>query len=113
MKQKNVVILGSTGSIGTQTLEVISHLTSEGFKPIALAAHSQIDLLEQQADKWQPQIIAVYDEQKALELQKRLPRQKIVAGIEGLKEVASLQEADIVVSAMSGSVGIEPTLSAL
>lgn len=113
MKQKNVVILGSTGSIGTQTLEVINHLKSEGFKPIALAAHSQIDLLEQQAYTWEPQIIAVYDQQKALELQKRLPRQKIVTGIEGLKEIASLQEADIVVSAMSGSVGIEPTLSAL
>ncbi|MGL4540532.1 MAG: 1-deoxy-D-xylulose-5-phosphate reductoisomerase [Candidatus Rhabdochlamydia sp.] len=113
MKQKNVVILGSTGSIGTQTLEVIDHLKSEGFKPIALAAHSQIDLLLQQAHKWQPQIIAVYDQQKAAELQKRLPRQKIVTGMEGLKEIASLQEADIVVSAMSGSVGIEPTLSAL
>ncbi|KAG6559329.1 1-deoxy-D-xylulose 5-phosphate reductoisomerase [Candidatus Rhabdochlamydia oedothoracis] len=113
MKQKNVVILGSTGSIGTQTLDVIDHLKPEGFKPIALAAHSQIDLLEQQAHKWQPQIIAVYDQKKAFELQKRLPQQKIVTGIEGLKEVASLQEADIVVSAMSGSVGIEPTLSAL
>lgn len=113
MKQKNVVILGSTGSIGTQTLEVIDHLKPEGFKPIALAAHSQIDLLQQQAHKWQPQIIAVYDQQKAAELQKRLPRQKIVTGMEGLKEIASLQEADIIVSAMSGSVGIEPTLSAL
>ncbi|QZA58448.1 1-deoxy-D-xylulose-5-phosphate reductoisomerase [Candidatus Rhabdochlamydia porcellionis] len=113
MKQKNVVILGSTGSIGTQTLDVIDHLKSEGFKPVALAAHSQIDLLEKQAHKWQPQIIAVYDQQKAFELQKRLPQQKIVTGIEGLKEVASLQGADIIVSAMSGSVGIEPTLSAL
>lgn len=113
MKQKNVVILGSTGSIGTQTLDVIDHLKSQGFKPVALAAHSQINLLEQQAHKWQPQIIAIYDQQKAFELQKRLPQQKIVTGMEGLKEVASLQEADIIVSAMSGSVGIEPTLSAL
>ena len=113
MKQKNIVILGSTGSIGTQTLQVIDHLKLEGFSPIALAAHSQIDLLEQQARKWQPKMLAVYDRQKALELQKRLPQQKIVAGIEGLKEVASLQEADIIVSAMSGSVGIEPTLQAL
>lgn len=113
MKQKNVVILGSTGSIGTQTLQVIDHLKSEGFNPIAFAAHSHIDLLEQQARKWQPKILAVYDPQKALELQKRLPQQKIVVGMEGLKEIASLQEADIVVSAMSGSVGIEPTLQAL
>ncbi|MDR2539262.1 MAG: 1-deoxy-D-xylulose-5-phosphate reductoisomerase [Chlamydiales bacterium] len=113
MKQKNVVILGSTGSIGTQTLDIIEHLESEGFKPIALAARSRIDLLEQQVHKWQPQIVAVHDQQKAFELQKRLPQQKIVTGIEGLKEVASLQEANIVVSAMSGSIGIEPTLSAL
>lgn len=113
MKRKNVVILGSTGSIGTQTLEVIDHLSYKGFRPIALAAHSQIDLLEQQARKWQPKILAVYDHQKAFELQKRLPQQKIVAGMEGLKEVASLQEAHIIVSAISGSVGIEPTLQAL
>jgi 1-deoxy-D-xylulose-5-phosphate reductoisomerase len=113
MNQKNVVILGSTGSIGTQTLEVIDHLQSKGFKPIAFAAHSQIDLLEQQARRWQPKILAVYDPQKAFDLQKRLPKQKIVAGLEGLKELASLQEADIIVSAMSGSIGIEPTLHAL
>jgi 1-deoxy-D-xylulose-5-phosphate reductoisomerase len=109
---KTISLLGSTGSIGQSTLRVVRHLR-ETFEVAALAAKSQIDLLESQAREFCPQIVAVYDKAKALELQKRIPHMRVVGGMEGLQEAASVAGADLVVSAMSGSLGIAPTLSAI
>lgn len=107
-----IALLGSTGSIGCNTLEVVRHLAGR-FQVVALAARSQIDLLEQQAKEFKPQLIAVYEESAAQELQKRLPHLRIVAGMEGLLEAASLSCADTVVSAMTGTIGILPTVAAI
>ena len=85
---KNIAILGSTGSIGCNALAVARHLPSK-FCVKALAAKSNIDLLEGQAREFHPQLIAVYDKDKALELQKRLPGIEVVGGMEGVEAAAS------------------------
>lgn len=109
---KKISILGSTGSIGESTLKVARHL-KENVRIVALAAHSNIDLLEQQAKEFHPELIAVFDEKKALELKKRLPHISIESGMEGLKAVASYSGANFVVSAMSGTAGLAPTVAAI
>lgn len=107
---KNISLLGSTGSIGVNTLNVARHL---GYPVKALAAHSNIDLLEQQAKEFNPELVAVFDELKALELKRRLPGLEIVAGMEGLLAVSSLSSADMVISSMTGTLGLVPTLAAI
>ncbi len=109
---KNIAILGSTGSIGKNALKVAAHLP-EQLRVVAIAAKQNIDLLEEQARFFQPEVIAVYDEDKALELQRRLPGQRVVAGMEGLLAVATLASADLVVSAMVGTYGLMPTVAAI
>lgn len=109
---KRIAILGSTGSIGKNALQIARHLRDK-VQVIAIAAHSNIDLLEEQARDFHPDLVAVYDESMALELQKRLPRQKIVAGMEGLKAVAAHPAVDFVVSAISGTIGLVPTITAI
>lgn len=109
---KQIAILGSTGSIGRNALHVVRHLTSH-FRVVALAARDNIDLLEQQAREFHPLIIAVFNPEKAYELQKRLPGQTIVAGMEGLKAVAACQEAEMVISAIAGTLGLQPTIEAI
>ncbi|MBA3722567.1 MAG: 1-deoxy-D-xylulose-5-phosphate reductoisomerase [Parachlamydiaceae bacterium] len=109
---KNIAILGSTGSIGRQALEVARNL-GERVRIVAIAARENIDLLEEQAREFHPEIIGVYDTKKAIELQRRLPKCKIVGGMEGLLEVASYHSVNYVVSAMSGTVGLQPTLAAI
>ncbi len=107
---KRIAILGSTGSIGCNTLEVIKHL---GYQVDGIAAHSNIDLLEEQALAFRPKCIAVFDEKKAQELRSRLPEFKVVSGMEGLIEVATLPEVDFLVSAIVGAMGILPTLKGI
>lgn len=107
---KRIAILGSTGSIGCSTLEVSKHL---GYRVDGIAAHSNIDLLEEQALAFRPKCIAVFDEEKAKELKSRLPEFKVVSGIEGLIEVATLPEVDFLVSAIVGAMGILPTLKGI
>ena len=109
---KRISLLGSTGSIGIQTLEVIEHLGEE-YSVEALAAGTQIDILEQQIQKFKPSLVAVFDDSKAKELKKRVPHLEIIPGMEGLKAVASLSSSNIVVSAITGSIGLEPTLAAI
>jgi len=109
---KKISILGSTGSIGTSTLEVVRHL-GDDYTVVALAARRNIDLLEQQAKEFHPQLIAVFDHDKAAELQKRLPNIEVVAGGEGAVAVATHSEANFVVSAMSGLAGLLPTIEAI
>jgi 1-deoxy-D-xylulose-5-phosphate reductoisomerase len=109
---KRLAIIGSTGSIGKTTLEVARHL-KDCVKVETLAAHSNIDLLEQQAKEFHPKLIAVYDESAAIALQKRLPHIPIVSGIEGLKEASTHHSVNFVISAITGALGLEPTLAAI
>ncbi len=110
--RKRIALLGSTGSIGHSTLKVVRHL-SEDLEIACLAAKSNIDALYVQALEFQPKLIAVFDERKAGELQKRLPQFVVLAGMEGLEAVASFGEADFVMLAMTGSAGIRPAVSAI
>jgi len=109
---KNIAILGSTGSIGVNALNVARHLKDQ-IRISAFAAKSNIDLLEQQALEFHPDLIAVYEESKALELKKRLPHIDIMAGMEGLKAVARHQPAQMVISSMTGTMGLAPTVVAI
>lgn len=109
---KKIAILGSTGSIGRNALNVVRHLNTR-FRVVALAARENIDLLEQQAGEFQPLLIAVFQPEKARELQKRLPGQVILSGMEGLRAVAACQEADLVISAIAGTLGLQPTIEAI
>jgi 1-deoxy-D-xylulose-5-phosphate reductoisomerase len=110
----SIIILGSTGSIGTQALEVCSHL---GISVTALAAGHQIDRLAQQIRRWHPTLVSVADAQGAGRLVERLadyPRTlRIVHGREGLLEVATCSGADLVLAAMVGVAGLEPVLHAI
>ena len=109
---KSISVLGSTGSIGRQTLQVAEEL---GLRVAALTAGRQIDLLEQQARQFRPCLTAVYEESAARELRERLRGLpiEVMSGMEGLVAAAELAEADTVVTAVMGSVGLEPTLAAI
>ena len=109
---KKIAILGSTGSIGESTLKVVRHLKDQ-ITVTALAAKSNIDLLEKQAKEFHPKLIAVFDQEAARSLKKRLPHIEVVSGIEGLNAVASHNEANFVVSAISGTLGLLPTIAAI
>ena len=110
---KHIAILGSTGSIGTQTLDIVDQ--NEDLKVVALAAGSNITLLERQARKYQPSLVAVWDEAKASELKQRLSDTEIrvCAGMDGLLAVATLEESEILVTAIVGMLGIRPTIAAI
>lgn len=113
MKMKTISLLGSTGSIGTQTLEVIRY--NKDIKVAALAAASNIDLLETQIREFHPQLVCVYQEEKALELKKRVAELpvEVVTGMQGLIECATVEEATIVVTAVVGMIGLQPTIAAI
>ena len=110
---KKIALLGSTGSIGTQTLDVVRN--QGDIQVTAMAAGSNIALLEKQIREFHPSIAAVWDEKKALELKVKvadLPV-KVVSGMDGLLEVATEKEAQIVVTAVVGMIGIRPTIAAM
>ncbi|MBI3236670.1 MAG: 1-deoxy-D-xylulose-5-phosphate reductoisomerase [Chlamydiales bacterium] len=107
-----VVILGSTGSVGKNALKVASHLFSE-IEVVGLSAGSNIDLLEKQALEHRVKIVAVQDREKAFILQKRAPHLQVLAGVEGISQLASLEEADKVVVALVGSCALLPTKAAI
>ena len=110
---KKIAILGSTGSIGTQTLEVVRE--NGDIEVLGLAAGNNIRLLEQQIREFHPKVAAVWKEENAKELRERtrdLPV-KVVYGMEGLIEVAVLEEVDILVTAIVGMIGIRPTIAAM
>ena len=110
---KKLVILGSTGSIGTQTLEIVKN--NEGLSVSALAACSNVKLMEEQAREFKPSLCVMYEEKAAAELKERLKDTdiKVLSGMEGLSEAVSLKEADIVVTALVGMIGIKPTIDAI
>ena len=109
---KTISLLGSTGSIGRQTLQVAREL---GLSVAALTANRQVDLLEQQAREFHPALAVLYDRDAARELRLRLSDTdiRVEAGPEGLLLAAQLPQADTVVTAVMGSVGLEPTLAAI
>ena len=109
---KCISVLGSTGSIGRQSLAAAEHL---GLPVAALAAQRSTELLETQVRKLRPRLAAVYDEAAAKQLKIALAdtETRVVSGPEGLLEAATVPEADCVVTAVSGSVGLRPTLAAI
>lgn len=110
---KNIMLLGSTGSIGTQTLEVVRR--NPDMKVVSLAAHSNITLLKQQIDEFAPELVCVYDETKAAALEKQLSdsKTKVVTGMDGLIACATLAAGNIVVAAVVGMIGIRPVIEAI
>ncbi|MGB5823100.1 MAG: 1-deoxy-D-xylulose-5-phosphate reductoisomerase [Proteocatella sp.] len=110
---KNIAILGSTGSIGTQTLDVVR--SNKDINVVALTAGSNIDLLESQIKEFEPQLVCVSDASKADELRLRLKGSevRVVSGIEGLIEAAEYPASEIVVTAVVGMIGIRPTIAAI
>lgn len=109
---KTISVLGSTGSIGTQALEVAE---KHNFKISALAAHSSTGLLEQQVRKFRPETVCIYNENKYSELKEKLSDMpvKILCGMEGLCEIAEMEQTDIVLNSVVGMVGLLPTLTAI
>ncbi len=110
---KNIAILGSTGSIGTQTLSIVDEKSD--LNVVALSCGKNISLIEQQAKKYKPQIVCVSDEKDADILKENLKGLdiKVVYGMEGLIDAATVKSADIVVTAIVGMIGIRPTIAAI
>lgn len=111
--EHKIAVLGSTGSIGTQTLEIAR--TYPQIKICALSAHSNTDSLEQQAREFKPSLVAVTDENKAKDLKIKLADTdiKVVSGKKGLAEAATVSDAKTVVTAVVGISGLEPTIEAI
>ena len=110
---KKIAILGSTGSIGTQTLEIVRN--NGDLEVTALAAGNNIDLLEQQIREFRPKLAAVWKEERAAELKSRVRDMdiEIVSGMDGLLSVAAVPESEILVTAIVGMIGILPTIEAI
>ena len=105
---KKIAILGSTGSIGTQTLEVVRE--NKDIEVLGLAAGNNIKLLERQIREFHPKMAAVWSEERAKELRENV---KIVSGMEGLIELSVMEESEILVTAIVGMIGIRPTIEAI
>ena len=110
---KKIAILGSTGSIGTQTLEVVRE--NGDLEVLGLAAGNNIKLLEEQIREFQPKLVAVWTEEKAKELRENVKdlNVRVLSGMEGLIEVATIAESEILVTAIVGMIGIRPTIEAI
>ena len=108
---QTISILGSTGSIGTQTLDVVDKL---GLRVCALTAANNIELLEKQIRKYKPRLAVVFNEDKAAELRHTIKDTdtRVLAGMDGLIEAATAKEADLVLNAVVGMVGLRPTIAA-
>ena len=110
---KKIAILGSTGSIGTQTLDVVRE--NGDIEVVSLAAGSNTELLEKQVREFHPKVVCVCQKERAVDLKERLKDKtvKIVTGMDGLIEAACIPEAEIVVTAVVGMIGIRPTIAAI
>ncbi len=113
MKMKNIAVLGSTGSIGTQTLDVARN--NEDIRIVALSAGSNIELLEKQAREFSPEVVSVAEKKDAEKLRKKLEGTgvKVLWGMDGLIEAAQHPSADTVVTAVVGMMGLRPTVAAI
>lgn len=110
---KRIAILGSTGSIGTQTLDVVRE--NGDIEVLGIAAGSNIQLLERQIREFHPRIAAVWTEEKAKELRTRISDTdtKVAAGMDGLIQVSTMEDTEILVTAIVGMIGIRPTIEAI
>ena len=111
---KKIALLGSTGSIGTQTLDVVRHYPND-FQVTALAASSNITRLEEQIREFKPKMAVVFNEAKALELKHNIRdlEVEVLSGMDGLLSAATEESADIVLTAVVGMIGIRPTIAAI
>ena len=110
---KMISILGSTGSIGTQTLEIVRD--NPDLKVVGLAANNNVELIEKQIREFHPKVVAMGNEASYQELKRRvadLPV-KVVCGMEGMLEIATLPEVEVLVTAIVGMIGIQPTIAAI
>lgn len=110
---KKIGILGSTGSIGTQTLQIVRD--NKDIQVLALAAGSNVELMEKQIREFHPKIACLWQEEKAKELREKVKDLaiKVVSGMEGMLEIAVLSEMEILVTAVVGMIGIRPTIAAI
>ncbi|RDY23899.1 1-deoxy-D-xylulose-5-phosphate reductoisomerase [Romboutsia maritimum] len=112
---KKISILGSTGSIGTQTVDVV-RANRDKFEVVAISANSSVDLLLEQIKEFRPKYVAVYNENSAKKLKENIPTDikiEVLSGMEGLKTISSLDEIDILLTAVVGMIGLVPTLCAI
>jgi 1-deoxy-D-xylulose-5-phosphate reductoisomerase len=112
MEMRNIALLGSTGSIGRNTLDVITQ-NRDRFKLISIAAGESMDLLEKQIQNFSPEIVSVKNKQDAKKLQTKFPEQKIYYGSDGLLEAVSHKAVDTMVSAINGTTPLEATLESI
>ena len=114
MNMKKLVILGSTGSIGTQTLEIVKDKKGD-FGVLALAAYSNVDLMEKQIREFKSSFAVLFDESAASKLKEKVSDTdtKVLSGMDGLLEISTLDECDMLVAAMVGMIGIQPTIAAV
>lgn len=110
--RRKIAVLGSTGSIGRNALKIAANNPDE-IEIVALCAHENIDLLEEQARQFNPRLIGVHDKEKASVLQKRLPHMRVLGGMEGICEIAASSEAETVLVAIVGAAGLKPTAKAI
>ena len=110
---KKIAILGSTGSIGTQTLEIVRE--NKELQVVALAAGSSVELMEQQIREFKPRLAAMWSEKACEDLKQRVADLdvKILCGMDGLLEIATMEESEILVTAIVGMIGIRPTIAAI
>lgn len=112
---KKISILGSTGSIGTQTLDVVRK-NKDKFEVVAISANSSIDLLLEQILEFNPKYVAVYNEESAKKLKDMIPNNidiEILSSMEGLVKICELEEVDVVLTAVVGMIGLVPTMAAI
>ena len=109
-----ITILGSTGSIGTQTLDIVREYR-EDIKVVAIAANRQVDLVEKQVREFSPRYACMYDEAAAKDLKARLADTDtvVLSGMDGLIEISTLDDIDMVVTAIVGMIGLRPTIAAI
>lgn len=112
MEKKKISILGSTGSIGTQALEVIEKI-KEKFEIIALAGGDNVDLLLEQVEKFHPKVVCARSSNLESQIKSRFPDVKFVFGEDGLEEICSDKRNDLIVVAVSGKTGLKPTITAI
>lgn len=112
---KKITILGSTGSIGTQTLDVVRK-NKDKFEVVAISANSSVDLLLEQILEFKPKYVAVYNEESATKLKNMIPNNidiEVLSSMEGLVKICELEEVDIVLTAVVGMIGLVPTMAAI
>ena len=112
---KRITILGSTGSIGTQTLDVVRK-NKDKFQVVAISANSSIDLLLEQIMEFFPKYVAVYNKESALKLKEMIPENiniEVLSGMDGLVKICQLEEVNVVLTAVVGMIGLVPTMAAI